>query len=259
MDLVGPLPPSKGNQYLLTIVDRFTRWPEAYPIADSTTTTVVQAFLSQYVSRFGVPLTVTTDRGSQFESRFFAELSNWLGTKHSRTTAYHPQANGMVERLHRQLKAALMARANTVNWSDDIAFVLLGIRTAIKDDINTSAAELVYGQQLRLPSELVHSTDPPPISEILEKLRNFSNCLKPTETRKSKTVTFVPESMDTCKFVFIRVDRLRPGLTPPYEGPFKVLRRFRKHIVIDLKGKNYSVSLDRVKPAYTLAETLEGM
>jgi len=59
MDLVGPLPVSNGNSYIFTIVDRFTRWPEAYPIPDASAATVAKTFVEQYVSRFGTPLEVT--------------------------------------------------------------------------------------------------------------------------------------------------------------------------------------------------------
>ena len=97
---MGPLPPSREFTYLLTCVDRFTRWPEAIHLTDITAETVAQAFLSGWISRFGVPSTIITDRGRQFESRLWTSLMTLLGTKRSRTTAYYPQTNGMVERFH---------------------------------------------------------------------------------------------------------------------------------------------------------------
>ena len=79
IDLVGPLPPSEGNHYLLTCVDRFTHWVEAVPLADIRASTVARAFVAGWVSRFGVPAQVTTDRGSQFESGLWKHLSAMLG------------------------------------------------------------------------------------------------------------------------------------------------------------------------------------
>ena len=104
IDLVGPLPPSQSYRYLLTCVDCFTRWPEAIPIPDSTAETAAQAFLNGWVSRFGIPSLITTDRGVQFESALWQNLMQLLGTKHIRTTAYHPSANGLVEHFHWKLK-----------------------------------------------------------------------------------------------------------------------------------------------------------
>ena len=107
MDIVGPLPSSQGYKYFLTLVDRFSRWPETIPIEDIQVTTVAKAFLSGWISRFGTPLRITTDQGRQFESHVFRELNNLLGSQHLRTTAYHPASNGLVERMHRQLKTTI--------------------------------------------------------------------------------------------------------------------------------------------------------
>ena len=116
LDLVGPLPPSQGYIYLVTVIDRLTHWPEAFPIPDSTAPTVARAFVSKWILGFGVPSTITTDRGCQFESTLWKELMKLLGTMRLRTTAYQPIANGIVERFHRQLKAALKFTPHGVTW-----------------------------------------------------------------------------------------------------------------------------------------------
>ena len=100
IDIVGPLPPSRGFRYLLTCIDRFTRWPEAIPIPNITAETVAEAFVKGWIARFGTPSTVTTDRGRQFESTLWTQLTHLLGSKRIRTTSYHPIANGLIERFH---------------------------------------------------------------------------------------------------------------------------------------------------------------
>ena len=92
---------------------------------------MAQAFLSGWISRFGVPSTIVTDRGRQFQSQLWTQLMSLLGSKHASSTAYHPQTNGMVERFHRQLKAALKAQPNPDTWMDSLPIILLGIRTAL--------------------------------------------------------------------------------------------------------------------------------
>ena len=81
MDLVGQLPPSNGFTYLLTVVYRFTHWPEAIPLPDITTLTCAQALVMHWITRFGVPMNMSSKRGSQFTSQLWASISQLFGTK----------------------------------------------------------------------------------------------------------------------------------------------------------------------------------
>lgn len=145
IDIVGPLPISREHRYILTVIDRYTRWPEAYPLKDITTSNIVDVLIRNYISRFGVPLNVTTDQGAQFTSTMFKELTKMLGCFKITTSPYHPQSNGMIERFHRKLKGTLMAKGKSMNWYDELPIALLGIRSVFKEDLQATGSEMVNG------------------------------------------------------------------------------------------------------------------
>jgi hypothetical protein len=108
VDLVGPLPVSAaGYSYLFTAIDRSTRWLEAVPLKTMDAASCADALVVAWISRFGVPTAITSDRGAQFFSELWAVLCHHLGIQHTTTMAYPPQSNGMVERAHCQLKDSL--------------------------------------------------------------------------------------------------------------------------------------------------------
>ena len=133
---IGPLLTSQGYTYLLTCVDRFTYWPEAIPVADSTADTVAQAFVNGWISWFGVPTTITTDRGQQLESALWTQLMRLLGTNRICTTAYHPIANGLVESFHRQLKGLSKCIPDPTHWTKALPLILLGIHATVNKTYN---------------------------------------------------------------------------------------------------------------------------
>jgi IS30 family transposase len=107
IDLVGPLPSSQGHTHILTVMDRTTRWAEAVPLPSTSATACAQALCSAWISPFGLPHTINSDRGSQFVSSIWWNLSSFLNISHITTTAFHPQSNGLIEHFHRRLKATL--------------------------------------------------------------------------------------------------------------------------------------------------------
>lgn len=255
MDLIGPLPPSGGNAYCLTMIDKFTRWPEIIPIPNMTAATVAHAFVNGWVARFGVPTNITTDLGRQFESELFRALTLMLGITHLRTTPYHPQANGQIERTHRQLKAAIMCHQNA-QWTEVLPFVLLGMRTSLKDDLQATVAELTYGTTLRLPGEFfVASNNTKPTPEFIVNLKSAMANLRPVPTSNhSKPATFLQKQLATCSHVFVRVGAIKPPLSQPYDGPFRVIRRKKKVFIIEINGKPSPISIDRLKAAFSEAD-----
>lgn len=262
IDIVGPLPTSvQGERYLLTMIDRGTRWPEAIPLVDITAATVAKAVLEGWISRFGCPITITTDQGRQFESNLFSSLSKLLGIDKNRTTPYHPQSNGIIERWHRCLKTALRARLhNNSKWIEELPIILLGLRAAVRTDTEVSPAELTYGSRIRLPGDFFADTTSPDItmdSTYVQQLHEaISRCRPvPTQAHGNNYKIFVHNDMHTCTHVYVRVDAVRKPLQAPYEGPYRVIKRYGKYYTLDINGKQANISIDRLKPAYRLADS----
>ncbi|GBN69221.1 Transposon Ty3-G Gag-Pol polyprotein [Araneus ventricosus] len=224
IDIVGPLPPSEGQIYLLTIIDRFSRLPEAIPVPDMRAKTTCRAIFDTWISRFGCPSVVTSDQGSQLRSSMFVEFTRMLGTQKIKTTPYHPISNGTVERFHRHLKSAIKAHENE-KWSELIPIILLGIRTAVKEVLVRNLCTNATGIPVATSA---HCTD------------RF----------------YVHPSLKSSSHIFLRADRVQPPLRQPYTGPHKVLCRTDKTITVDISGRKTTVSLDRVKPAHLLPETV---
>ncbi|GBM95445.1 Transposon Tf2-9 polyprotein [Araneus ventricosus] len=257
LDVVGPLPLSKSYRYCLTVVDRFTRWPEVFPMINQTANRIAETFYSGWISRFGVPEVVTTDQGRNFESDLFHSFTKYLGISKIRSAAYNPAANGMEERFHRQLKASLMCRlGSTECWVQQLPTILLGFRTAFKENINASSAELVYGSHLRLPGQFLQDnsvkTEP---SEFLDLLRKHFRDPRPVAASShSSAQIFVYKELVNCSHVFVRRDAVRRPLQQPYDGPFQVLQRKAKDYKIQVKDKPIWISINRLKPVFGFKE-----
>ncbi|KAA3671288.1 uncharacterized protein DEA37_0000083, partial [Paragonimus westermani] len=195
LGLVGPLPPSRSCTHLLSYTDRFTRWPEAIPSSDASTVPVAGAFVGHWVARYGCTSNITTDRGTQFESALFSQLTELLGVHRARTIAYRPQANGLVERFHRQLKAPLRVHER-MDWTETSPLVLLGIRNCVKDDSATPAS-LVYGRPLSLPADFFQSSSETAVDtqDHANRLAKYMRSLQPSATRVQKSPSYVPKEL----------------------------------------------------------------
>lgn len=242
VDFVGPLPSNEGKKYLLTIFDRATRWFSAYPTSTSSSEAAASC-LVRWISIFGVPEILISDRGAHFEAQLFQEVSRKLGIEKRRTSAYHPSANGAVERQHRRLKEALRAKSENAprNWLRNLPLVLLGLRNAISEDTGVSAAQSTFGRQLNIPGCIFEGE----MDVLQEKL-------PPRMHRRSNP--HVPDSLSTCTHVWILKPGMRPSLTRPYEGPFRVLSRNLQsnYFVVNVKGIEETIPMERLKPAWTV-------
>ena len=248
VDLVGPLTASsEGFTHVMTIIDRTTRWVEVIPLASTTAVACADALVAGWIARFGVPAIITTDRGVQFTSAVWSVLCKRLGIQHVTTTSYHPQSNGLVERFHRQLKDSLRARLAVRDWPSHLPWVLLGLRSAPKEDHNVSSAELLYGIPLALPGELLDSKEPP-ATTFLEHLRTTPASLPTRPLGGPEPAAAPPKGLSSADFVFVRRGAPGPPLSLLYDGPYRVLDRGPKVFKLELGGRQEVVTVDRLKP-----------
>jgi transposase InsO family protein len=223
IDLVGPLPTSASYTYCLTVVYRFTRWLEVVSIPDITVNTVERALLTGWISHFGCPQTIATEQGRQFELKLFQFLARLCGIQVLRTTAHLPAANGHVERIHRTLKVATMCHSDKQS-TEALLLVLLGIRTAFKEDLQASVAELVYGESLRITCELLTPAAEPmdPVHLITELHQHMASLRVVPATRHHSLTTFVHSDLENSMHVFLRQDTRRRALEPTYSCSYQV-------------------------------------
>lgn len=172
MDIVGPLEKSSaGHRYILVVNDYATRYPEAFPLRSITTTKIIHA-LVQLFSRVGIPEEILTDQGTNFTSRLMGQLNKQLGIKAIRTTPYHPQTDGLVERFNQTLKNMLRKFVADTgrDWDKWLPFVLFAYREVPQASTGFSPFELLYGWQVQGPLDLLKKGwEEEPASKMEEK------------------------------------------------------------------------------------------
>lgn len=165
---------------------------------------------------------MTSDRGTHFVSELWRAMTNFLGTELHPTTDYHPQANGMIERLHRTLKALLKTRLSGPHWVNKLPWVLLGLRTTPKENLNASPADLVYGAPLTVPGDFVQDPPQSMVDEHLRQLHERVSDLRPVPaSAHGQFKTNVPISLNEAKFVFVRKELKKSPLQDPCVDPLK--------------------------------------
>jgi hypothetical protein len=212
------------------------------------------AFVASWISHYGMPSQILMDRGRQFTSTLGTALCLRLGISHITTTAYHPQANGMVERAHRQIKEALRARLPQGDWPLHLPWVFFGLRAAPKEDSAISSAELVFGAPLTLPSETLERPELPS-----QALMQWASQPQPLSTRPltyEQDAVSVPSQLKSARFVYIRRGGVVPPLAPLYHDPFGVLEAGEKTFRLLIGGLEEVISVDCLKPHLGTAPVL---
>ena len=152
LDIMGPLPKiKKGNKYILVISDYFTKWVEAVPIKNQAAVTVARKFIDHFVTKFGVPMQIHSDRGACFDSEVFKEMCNILGSEKTRTTAMRPQSDGLVERANRTLQNMLSnyVSENQTDWDQYLSILTMAYNSSVHESTGFSPSCMMYGRDKR--------------------------------------------------------------------------------------------------------------
>lgn len=242
MDLLGPLPTSAaGNRWVIVATDYLTRYAETKAIPRGTAAEVAQFFIENVVLRHGAPAVVITDRGTAFTAALLHHILTLSGTAHRKTTAYHPQTNGLTERLNKTIEDMLSMYVDIEhkNWDDILPYITFAYNTARQETTRMTPFRLVHGREVRtmLDAMLPHEpdeigTDADEFTQRAEEARQLARVRIHQQQdydarRYNLRHRLVSYEVGDKVWVWTPVRRrgLSEKLLRRYFGPYRVLRR----------------------------------
>ncbi|GBM86428.1 Transposon Ty3-I Gag-Pol polyprotein [Araneus ventricosus] len=245
LDILGPFPvTTKGNRYVLVLMDYFTKWPEAIPIPDQEASTVAEELVRSWISCYGVPMILHSDQGTNFNSALFTKLCELLGILKTRTTALHPESDGMVERFNRTIlnHLSLFVSRNQTDWDTHLPLFLLAYRSAEHEVTGLTPAEMLFGRTLRLPCDILFGRPSETPSSPNEYMKNLEARLESVHAFARERIKLASERMKTRydsrathhhfkegDLVWMYNPKRRRGLSPKlqqnWEGPYTVVKK----------------------------------
>ena len=258
MDIVGPLPKSSsGNRYILVLCDYASRYPEAVPLRSIDAEHIADELIKIF-ARVGIPRDILTDQGSNFNSQLLVELYRLLHVHPIRTSLYHPQTDGMVERFNKTLKSMLrkLVEGEGKNWDVFHPYLLFAYREVPQSSTGFSPFELLYGREVRGPLDVLRETwvvgeksKESTVSYVLamrEKLKEMTEIVQENVSKEqSRQKRWYEKGAQTREFkpgdlVLVLLPTSSNKLLAQWQGPYQIKER---------KGKvNYSIDMhDRKK------------
>ena len=265
IDIIGPISPASEakNRYILTLIDFATRWVEAIPLRDITTTMVSEALLTIF-SRIGLPAQVVSDNGPQFVSGLMQEVLTNLGIQHIKSSPYHPQANGLCERANGTIKSMIikLAHSHPNDWDRYLPCILFSYREIPQETTQFSPFELVYGSNPRGPLNLIKDLWSSPsleddvrdtyayVSDLknritdtckiaAERTRKQSEKSKKHYDRLARPRSFQPGDL---VMLFLPTDSNK--IVNEWKGPFEVIKK--------ISPVNYQIQMDNKQKTFHL-------
>ena len=273
MDILGPLPETEQqNKYILVISDYFTKWTESFPMKNMEAKTVAEQLISNFICRFGVPYYIHTDQGRNFESSLISEMCHSLGMTKTRTTPYHPQSDGLVERFNRTLlnMLSIFCKDNETTWDLQLPYVMMAYRTSVQESTGATPFSLMFGREAKLPVDIMYGQPPNTLalsaSEYSLQLRrhlehsyhlvrdHLNLQQKRQKNLYDKRCYGVPYKQED--LVWVHFPAVPRGRTPkfhcPWRGPYRVKKVINDVLyrlqLVDGPCRNIIIHFDRLKP-----------
>lgn len=264
IDIVGPLPTTKsGNNNILTLMDNLTRYGIAVPIPDATSQTIARAIAENLICKFGTPLAILSDNGSNFMSKVMDHFTEIFKIRKFNTSTYHPQGNSILERSHHNLNEYIRIYINDKKdeWDDYIPYAMLAYNNSPHTQTKISPQELIFGTVARIPSEF------PP----LEKIKTYDDVLNNIHSKLRQSRLIAALNLTDSKYrtketydkdaktahyregqlVMIKNEPKKGKHSPPFLGPFEIKKVHNKNTVeLITNDDNKIIHIDKIKLAY---------
>jgi len=268
IDFVGPIMNGtpRGNRYILTVKDRGTGFLEALPCKDSTAETAALLLWERWFTKYGIPKAIISDLGQPFRGKLFDSLRKVLQIDLRKTTAYHPQANGLVEREHSTLKSYMRAYCmeDTRAWDLKLPSFVFVANNTMKARLAYPPYFLVFGTYPRLPSLsldnnlTIYQVDEY-VTEMLDGLKRATALhheqKKAQEAREKQAYDFHHQDVEfgPGDIVWRYIPRSFSGplgkFAIPWTGPFRVKRKLDDkptYVIVDVAGKEHVVHVSQL-------------
>ena len=244
MDLVGPLPLTKDkNKYILMVVDYFTKWAEAIPIQNKEAATVARGLHAGWITKKGTPERILSDQGKEFDNKLFHELCKLMESQKVRTTAFHPQTNGLCERLNQTIERMLRAvvKDSQTDWDIQLANVMMAYNSSPQESTGLSPHMLMFGDEMPVPLDWVFGQPRHVPQDKVVYVRDLRSRIQAAyeQARKAlmvaakrqkrnydpkvRNIQFSPGDIVMCH-TKSRTKGRNPALTRKWLGPFVIMR-----------------------------------